>query len=148
MGRNNLDLDTLLAVLKKFRVSAEVLIYRLRMLDLQGPLTGQDGVLVLVQERGEGELRVVALQSWGPLGNGRWPSEKLERNGRPLESLYLGEETAELLSKGTRFDGDIKVFWRKGVVVPCLLSVRPLFRNPLSIILAIRVSGYLEKTGS
>ena len=136
-------LDRLMHVVRRFRVSPQVFIYRLHLDDMRDAFQGHDaGLIACIQKRPEGP-RVIAAHALGGLATIRWPSGESSSEGMPLEKLFLSVDLGALVAKREHVLADAEVSWRPEKVAPCKLELNPVRNDPLMSILSVRLAGYL-----
>lgn len=132
----------LVQVAKRFRVSPQVLIYRLRLEDMRNSYQRDEpGLVACVDVRGE-EPMVIARHAVGDLGKGRWPSRNWQPAGSAIKTLQLCADVADMMKEKEQRIFDANVFWRQGQVAPATVEIQ--WYNSSTAILSIRMHGHLE----
>ena len=138
----------LLEIVRRFKVSPAVFIYRLNLDDMRSefrrtfPIEEEDGLIACIHMR-RNEPAVIASQPFGVLGHSRWGEKHWSPEGAPLKSLCLCANIAAILNRRENALVDADVFWREGQFVPSTVEIQ--WYNRVTCILSIHLRGYIEK---
>ena len=138
--------------LRDYRVSPEVLIWRIQsrdisVADLNMALGELDGMIALLRAQHEG-IVVAATYNRGPLARHRWPTVSNVRQRVPAEKLLLDSNVFGRIATVEFNQEKTDVVWRAdaGQTIPCELNSCRLYSSPLALLLAVRVTGGPEVT--
>jgi hypothetical protein len=142
LGGDLFSLQAATTVIRRYRVSPDVFIFRFRVADIGRAFDGHDeGLIAYIKDRVNGP-RIMAAHSLGTVANIRWPVRNWRSGRIALDKLYLSIDVEALLRTRHRGVVDAEVLWRDDQMIPCKVEVWPFPREPIRGVVSIRLTGH------
>jgi hypothetical protein len=137
------DVNRVIDLASKFRVSADTFVIRLNAPD-HAPRTDEPGGILALMRRRDARLEFDAVHVHGWRANQRWDKLKTKagREKAGVEDLFLRPEVIDQITSCDDVQQKAGVVWRTDTreMLACDLTSRHLQRDPLAVLIGIRIT--------